>query len=933
MSLSPELLEHLCATPVRDRLPSLVEQNPKLRDRAVILELAEQVNRLTREDIDRAERLADVLSWLSELVSDEFGRARALRCLGNVRVLRSNYQDAIRYFEDSLQIFRQLEIEEEEAAGLSSFIQPLMYLGDYVGAFSYAQCAKEIATRRGDELLLARLEVNFGNILHRQDRFSDAVASYQAALAALTRLGQFRDCAIAYLNLAVCYISLNDLQAAERAYRQARVLSESQNMWAITAQADYNIAYLCYHRGEYGKAIELYQQTRRYCQKVGDSFHSALCDLDQAELYLDLRLNEEASELAKQAQSAFMQLQMPYEAAKAIVWLAVSAYQERRLFRAFELLTAARHQMKGEGNVAWTAILALYQALVLQQEGRYYEALRYCHSAQSLLAEGGLRTVHAEVVRAAIDLDLGRPSQACDRLKIAITAAEKLQDPNLLFQAYRAMGRCYEDRNLPSDALMSYERSLVYLETIPVHAVVDGFKIPSIKDKLDIYQTLIRLRLASSATAAPESALDLVEKFRSREIADLLSFRANSVKTPSRNRSVLVEQLRDLREELSWYYRQTQNAELIDRTRTAEQSEQMRQLIRRREKSLLETLEAMRETEADFHSIQAAGNIPIDKARRCLKDDELLLEIFEASGVVYAGLLTCSTCQILPLTRTALVREHLRRLNAHYSIIASHEQESSGDKGLQTERTLSVLNMIHGALIRPIQGSLGNKRLIIVPSGLLRYVPYHALFDGTHFLTERHILSYSGSASLHFLSATKTRVMLGRDIVVGLADRIASSNIADFSSVDDIDQVRKDGGLRFVHLNSQLSPRLDNPMLSTLLVGRTKQTVFDLFNLQLPCSVMSITGVGPGVRADGNGTEIEGPARALEYAGARTLVFPLWNGPKTSTDFFFDRFYRYVSMDSDAPRAFQTALAAVREKFINPFDWASFIIRGQTGRD
>lgn len=932
MTISSDLIECLAEMPLGVRSADLLEQNPKLRDRAVILELADQVNRLAREDLSRAERLADVVTWLSELIADDFCRGRAVRCLGNIQVMRSNYQQAVRYFEDSLRIFEDLGVEAEVAAGLSSLIQPLMYMGEYARAFARAHRAREIALRRGDELLLARIDINFGNILHRQDRFSEAVKSYLEALGPLTELGQARDCAIVYLNLAVCYISLNDFTAAEEAYRQARTLSEKENMPAITAQADYNVAYLHYYRSEYGKAIELYQQTRLYCQRAGDSFHSALCDLDQAEMYLDLRLHEEATRLAAQAHTAFTQMNMPYEAAKAVVWLAIAAYQDRRLFRVLEFLGEARKQMKSEGNTAWTAVLDLYQALVLQQEGRYYEALRHCKSAQMVLTDGSFKCVHADLIRAGLELDIGRQSEARQLLEGSLIAAEKLRSPHLLFHAYKALGRCQEEQNLPGEALMSYQQSLVHLEQIPVQAIADGFKIPYLKNKLEIYEALLSLGLTGSPATTPEAVLDLVEKRRSREIADLVSFRANALKTPSRSRSALVEQLRNLREELSWYYRRTQTEELTDRTEGALQATEMRGLIRNREKSLLETLEAMRETEAEFHSIQAAGVISLDKVQQCLKDDELLLEFFEARGLVYVGLVTCATSEIIPLTRTLLIRDYLRRLNSRSAQMESDEGEWPTEGEL--DKTLSILKTIHEVLIQPIQVHLGHRRLIIAPEGPLRYIPFHALFDGKDFLTGRHILSYVGSASLYYLAWSKTAVGRGRKVAIGVevGHTPHPTFIEGFSRAADLEQLRQGGETRFVHLDCQLLPRVDNPMMSTLVIGGSEKTVLDLFNLQVPCSVMGVTGVGPGVRADGDGKELEGLARSLEYSGARTLLLPLWNGRKAATELFLKNFYKQADINADTPFAFQVALAAVRKKYPNPLDWAPFIVRGQTGR-
>ena len=69
-------------------------------------------------------------------------------------------------------------------------------------------------------------------------------------------------------------------------------------MARLVVQADYNIAYLHYLRGEYTRALELYQATGAQAEPAGDAYHRALCDLDRSELYLELNLAEEAAELA-----------------------------------------------------------------------------------------------------------------------------------------------------------------------------------------------------------------------------------------------------------------------------------------------------------------------------------------------------------------------------------------------------------------------------------------------------------------------------------------------------------------------------------------------------------------------------------------------------------------------------------------------------------
>ena len=73
----------------------------------------------------------------------------------------------------------------------------------------------------------------------------------------------------------------------------------------LVVQADYNIAYLYYLRGEYTRALELYRTAQEHSDRVGDAYHSALCDLDRSEIYLELNLSDEAAELAERALARF----------------------------------------------------------------------------------------------------------------------------------------------------------------------------------------------------------------------------------------------------------------------------------------------------------------------------------------------------------------------------------------------------------------------------------------------------------------------------------------------------------------------------------------------------------------------------------------------------------------------------------------------------
>src|SRR5204863_6356756 len=133
--------------------------------------------------------------------------ANALYSSGDNRAAIEHHQQAVRLYES-------LGNWKEAARTLSTSIQPMILLGEYDKAFQAAERAKEIFTRLNDSWRLARLEINVGNIYHRQDRFEESIAHYERAYAGLLPYKDTEGIAVVLSNMAVCLISLNDFPRA-----------------------------------------------------------------------------------------------------------------------------------------------------------------------------------------------------------------------------------------------------------------------------------------------------------------------------------------------------------------------------------------------------------------------------------------------------------------------------------------------------------------------------------------------------------------------------------------------------------------------------------------------------------------------------------------------------------------------------------------------
>src|SRR5437867_3738423 len=219
---------------------------------SLIAQLVWEKVRISRQE---AFHLAEAAVLIAKRLRRKEALALGLRAMANALYSSGDNRAAIEHHQQAIRLYESLGNWNEAARTLSGSIQPMILVGEYDQAFQAAERAKEIFTRLNDSWRLARLEINVGNIYHRQDRFEESIAHYERAYASLLPYKDTEGIAVVLSNMAVCLISLNDFPRALAAYRGARSFCEQNNMPHLVAQADYNIAYLYYLRGEYSRAI------------------------------------------------------------------------------------------------------------------------------------------------------------------------------------------------------------------------------------------------------------------------------------------------------------------------------------------------------------------------------------------------------------------------------------------------------------------------------------------------------------------------------------------------------------------------------------------------------------------------------------------------------------------------------------------------------
>ncbi|MCU1332932.1 MAG: Tetratricopeptide 4 [Candidatus Angelobacter sp.] len=901
-----------------------------------------------RVDLQKAERMAQASSWIATQINLPAATAQSARAVGHVLYLTGKYQKAILEYEKALAIFQQIGHDVDYARTISGALQSLIYDGQYERAFRLGEEARAIFHKHKDRLRLSRLNSNIANIYFRQDRFQEAVEVYENAYEEFLQYGEPLDIAAVLRNLAVCYYSLNDFDRAEETYLLARQHCLENGFSLLVAEADYNVAYLHYLRGEYLRAIELYDQTRKLCAELGDGYHQALCDLDESEIYLELNLTEGGTELALDAYAAFTELGMTYEAGKAATFSAIAISQQGRYKQAIESFDLARDLFVKEGNPLWPPLIDLYKALVLYQASENDLAEDLALTALSYFGNSVLPSKAAlcELLLAALELRGSDPEEARRYCSAALSRLTHIDSP-ATYQAYFMLGQAEEASGNIELARQAYEQAFKKLEGLRSHLGKEELKIAFLKNKLAVYEGLVVTSLAVSfGVRAQREAFSYIEQAKSRSLADLIAFRTASISSREpRELSPAMGEFRDLRQKLNWTYHQIEIEELNPEGSSSDRIQQLRQLSRRYEDALVKAFSQVQSVDREFASLQSAKTVSVEELQEILPENTLLLEYYTARNRFYVCLVSRKQFKIVALSDVNGVREKLRLLQLQLAKFRLGPDYIQPLEKALLDATQAHLEELYTLLIAPIREQLTAEHLIIIPHAFLHYLPFHALSDGKRYIIDDFSVSYAPSSSIFAVCQKKpVRTDDGDTLVLAVPDArapfieeeahfvaAAMGNARLFMGEQATEeQLRLHGpGSRFIHIATHGYFRQDNPMFSSIRLGNSLLSLFDLYQLHFDAELVTLSGCGTGMNVVIGGDELIGLVRGLLYAGAQTLMVSLWEVHDQSTAEFMRDFYQSYRSSTNKANALRNAVLKLKEKHRHPYYWAAFALVGK----
>ncbi len=849
------------------------------------------------------------------------------------------YEDSLVYYKRAIERLEALNEYHQAARSRIGYVIALAYATRYREAIEAAAKAEKWFAENGDDASLARLLTNLGIVYARLDDHAKALECYSKASEIFEKHDDKSSAAQTYHNMANILGILDRFEESDELYQRTQKLAEEMQLDELAMQASYNRAYLHYLRGRYSDALYAFSRLRERFRQAGSQRHHALCDLDEAEIYLQLNLSNDAAILAGRAIKEFGNIGLQHEQAKATVFLGVALMQLRRFGEALQTFRKARKMFETEENSYWIGLLDLYRAEVHLSAGRLWEAQALATQARPVFERLGIASK-----RIASLVLVGRVAMALNDLAAAQTAANEISDliettktPLVLFPYHVLCGEIAERERKWNEAQHHFELAATDLERHQARIHHDDLRVTFFKGRHQPYDALVRLSLDQ---ANREDGLALgyswCERARSRGLIELLSHYAPSMRGHAEQS--LIMKINRLREELNIYYARSKPE---SRPVTAQPDYKT---IAIKESELARALREISGADPEYASLQQVSIATIDSVRRILPETTTLVEYFTTGDEILAFIISRNAARVVrklcPASRILQLQERLVFQIEKFLLGDQYVRAHSEQILDSTERRLHEL---YRYLLAPVVSEIATPHIAIVPHGTLHFLPFHAFFDGEQYVIDKFEISYAPSASVLKYCLEKPRVSGNRELLIGIADEKTPHVEEELAKINRLfthaDVLRGKAATRaafveasktasLIHIATHAIFRHDNPMFSSFKLADGYFTAFDLFSLVCAANLVTLSGCQSGMTEVTGSDDLLGLMRGFLYAGSQSLLLSLWNVNDESTATLMVNFYEEWQKGATKAAALRKAMLRVRENHPNPFHWAPFLLVG-----
>lgn len=476
-----------------------------------------------------------------------------------------------------------------------------------------------------------------------------------------------------------------------------------------------------------------------------------------------------------------------------------------------------------------------------------------------------------------------------------------------------------------------------------------------IEDAFPLFESGLEAAYQLYASTSDDSLIDLAFRYSEKSKSVLLLealLEAKATQFANIPNDVL-ERESELKSEITYLEKQIKNSE-------TDQSDQKDALFTLKE----EYRQLVQKLEVDYKSYYDlkynTTTVSLEVSQKSLSKHQLLISYFYGNKAIYAIALNRGKKEMFRIPIDADLEANIKKV---YQMLS----DPKSDVIALGNATYSIYEL----LLKPILNSGDQKKLIIIPDGLLNYLPFSALNTspgGIRYLAENHAIGYVNSATL--LSELEERQPKEHTILafapsfdgtVSVSNPDRGKLLPLPNNKKEVEQILTsfhgrayiDGEASLRNFKSQLASFgmvhlathaiFDDtaPEYSYLAFAQNGNAaedllyVADLYNLQLDADLVTLSACESGIGDLKRGEGFLSLARGFFYSGAASIASTLWKINDASTTTLMTSFYKNLSKGEAKDVALQNAqiefLDNNRDNALShPYYWSAFVISGNT---
>lgn len=921
----------------------LIDRNPKLIDRELAILLKDVCLDSWTTDPNRSVNCAQALAYLAKKDPYHELNGYAAWSDGIACMINGQLRRAVVRFDDAHREFQTVGHQHPAASTQVAKLYPLAMLGRYDEAVETGLRAREVFFALKDHTSAGKIEHNLGNIFQLTGRYEEAEDILRSARNRFLELGDLRTLAQITNSIAFVLSYMYKFDEADELYREALKLAETGDLVVTQAEIESNLGYFALVRGRYDRALKYLARARSSYEKLGMPLQSATAELEMADAYMELNLYAEAAEIYMKIIPAFEEAGMSIEHGRSLTNIARVRFTDGESQQAYLFLSKARRIFASCGSAVGESSVLLSLAQFQFSQGKFDDALLTLRDAEVPLSDGGVRgnELRADLLRAECLLMQGSHSNAQTLLVEILRSTTATGIPHLTARCQTVLGLASIASGQAELAEGYFKAAIVTTEGLRSPLPIEDFRTAFFGDKQEPYHELVRLCLDSGRRV---EAFQYLERSRSRTLVEMISAQDSGEHTVDGS-SEIHDQIADLRSQLNWLYNQISQPSNRLTARSPIDLKELQERALAKENEITELyLRVQSEVAGEAAPHEVGSALSVDEVRKLIGPDTAFIEFGSIDNEIFAFVLNESDLEVFTcLCPESEIEEMVERLYFQIDGLRNNPVAVQSHMYELTLRTRKLLNRLYDTLIRPLERTLGNRRLTISPYRSLTYIPFHALFDGFEYVIENREVAYIPSATTLKSLSLKDKRSLKNALLVGVHDESIPFVAAE------IDQIARcipayilsgdratrsalelnSSGKDILHLACHGQFRAESPLFSSLKLADGWMTVRDVSALNLDPDLVVLSACETGLSRIAPGDELLGLTRGFLSAGASSLMLSFWNVHDQTTSEIMTSFYREIAAGASPATALRLAQCEMIRGNPHPFFWSPFFLIGR----